>query len=174
MKIKYNFNVKSRYKKSAFEELTNGFKLNEIKKAIPEIQNTLLEIDEVRENACFYPFKFKSLSFDILFTNDDEIQSVNAKYRNKDVPTDVITFALFADDDFKMVLDDDIYLGEILISLDTAKRQAKEGVKKEILTLLCHGFLHLFGFDHQTDKDYNFITQVQNRVIKTVSDNKSD
>ena len=44
----------------------------------------------------------------------------------------------------------------------------RAGFKNEILTLICHGVLHLFGFDHQTEEDYNFITSIQNRVISAL------
>lgn len=145
-----------------------GFEFDEIKPLVSKILDSLIKINEISSSACFAKLDFKSLSFDILFTDDEKIQEVNREFRNKDVPTDVITFALFADDDFKMVTDGDIYLGEILISVDTAKAQAKEGVKKEVLTLICHGILHLFGFDHQTDEDYNFIVNIQDRVINNL------
>lgn len=160
--IKYFYNISSEY------EGEYGFDFNEINSFILKILDNLIKIDEISSCACFAKLDFKSLSFDVLFTGDEKIQEINRDYRNKDMPTDVITFALFADDDFKMVTDGDIYLGEILISVDTAKTQAKEGIKKEILTLICHGILHLFGFDHQTDEDYNFIVNIQDRVINSL------
>ena len=107
-------------------------------------------------------------SFDILFVNDDEIKEINRDYRKKDRATDVITFALFFDSDEKFVQDNNIELGEILISLDTAKRQAEEAgieLDKEIKTLVTHGILHLLGFDHLTQEDYNFVVDVQNKVV---------
>ncbi len=158
-KIKYLYSISSEY------EGEYDFELNEIEPLVSKIIDSLIAIDEISLNACFAQFDLKSLSLDILFTDDNKIQEINRDYRNKNTPTDVITFALFADDDFKTVPDGDIYLGEILISVDTAKAQAKEGVQKEILTLICHGILHLFGFDHQTDEDYNFIVNIQDRVI---------
>lgn len=156
---KYSYNIASEYKGEF------GFELNEIESLVPKILDTLLKMDEIAYNTCFCDLKFNSLSFDILFVDDKKIQDVNKEYRDKDRPTDVITFALFADDDFKMVMDGDIYLGEILISVDTAKAQAKASVKEEVLTLICHGILHLFGFDHQIEEDYNFIVDIQNRVL---------
>ena len=107
-------------------------------------------------------------SFDILFVNDTEIQEINRDYRAKDRPTDVITFALFFDSEEKFIQDNNIELGEILISLDTAKRQANEAnieFDKEVKTLIAHGILHLLGFDHLTDEDYNFVVGVQNKVV---------
>ncbi len=159
-KIKYFFNISTEY---------NGdidFDINEIEPCVLKILENLTCIKEICDNSCYSGYKFKSLSFDILFVGDEKIQEINRDYRNKDVPTDVITFALFADDDYKIVMNDDIYLGEILISLDTAKLQAKDSVKNEVLTLICHGILHLFGFDHQTDEDYNFIVNIQDRIME--------
>jgi len=160
-KIKYLYGIDSKY--NSCNEFDSVIK--EIKPLVSKILDSLLNIKEVFDNSCLAKQKFKSLSFDILFVDDNEIQEINRDYRGKDIPTDVITFALFADDDFKFIADGDIPLGEILISLDTAQKQAKDGIKTEILTLICHGILHLFGFDHQTEEDYNFIVDIQNRVL---------
>ena len=59
-------------------------------------------------------------------------------------------------------------LGQIIVSLDTALRQAKNSLEEEILTLICHGILHLFGFDHLTKKDYDFVVRIQNQVVKEI------
>lgn len=161
--FKYFYNVSVEY-----DELCFDVKKTEC--IIAKILDLLLNKDNIFQNSCLNNFVFKTLSFDVLFTNDCKIQEINRDYRNKDVPTDVITFALFADDDFKMVIEDDIYLGEILISIDTAKKQAKDSVEKEILTLITHGILHLFGFDHQTDEDYNFIVRTQDYVLEKIGE----
>lgn len=164
-KIEYLFGFENEYEGSvAFNpEIFENF--------VPKILDNLLTIPEVSKNTCFFGFDFKTLSFDILFVDDVKIREINREYRDKDKATDVITFALFADDDFKPVLDGDINLGEILISVDTARKQSKDGDNAfcdEILTLICHGILHLFGFDHQTEEDYNFIVGIQNRVLQAV------
>ena len=166
-KIKYLFNIESEYKENL------NFDLDDIHSAVPKILDNLFLVKEISDSACFFGMDFKNLSFDILFTDDIKIQKINREDREKDTPTDVITFALFADDDFKMVLDEEINLGEIIISVDTAKKQAGNnplGIKNEILTLICHGILHLFGFDHQTEEDYNFIVDVQNRVLQAIDE----
>ena len=51
-------------------------------------------------------------------------------------------------------------------TVETAQKQAKNTLEEEILTLICHGILHLFGFDHLTKKDYDFVVGIQNQVIK--------
>lgn len=161
-KINYLFCLENEY------DETLGFEISEIEALLPRILDNLIKDDNVFNNSCFSNLKFESLSFDILFVDDERIREINRDYRGKDRTTDVITFALFADDDFKPVLDGDINLGEILISIDTAKTQAVCSIKEEILTLICHGILHLFGFDHQTEEDYNFIVNVQKRVLEAV------
>ncbi len=164
-KIKYLFGLENEYEGSV------AFSSKFFENFVPKILDNLLTIPEVSKNTCFFGLDFKTLSFDILFVDDVKIREINREYRDKDKATDVITFALFADDDFKPVLDGDINLGEILISIDTASKQSKDGDNAffdEILTLICHGILHLFGFDHQTEEDYNFIVGIQNRVLQAV------
>lgn len=143
-----------------------------IKKNVKDIAEILLSQDEIKASYALNGFEFNQIAFDIVLTDDAEIHQINKEYRKKDAPTDVITFALFADDDNKFVFNKTIELGEIFVSIDTAKKQAevktKEGLKKEVLTLIAHGILHLLGFDHKTDKDYNFIVRIQNGVIKKI------
>lgn len=136
-----------------------------LKRKISKIVGLLFDIDEIQKNSAIKGFDVNTLTFGIVFVNDSEIRKINKEYRNKDRETDVITFALFADDENKFVFKKTVELGEILISVDTAKKQAKEGLEKEILTLITHGILHLLGFDHLTDEDYNFVVSVQEKVI---------
>ena len=93
-----------------------------------------------------------TLEVDIVFCDVAEIQELNTSYRGKDKPTDVLSFVLFADNpDENFIIDNQISLGEIIISTETAKKQAIEREKTfndEIYFLLSHGILHLLGFDH--------------------------
>jgi len=80
----------------------------------------------------------------ILFVDDDEIQVLNRDYRGKDKPTDVLSFP--QDEEIGSIL------GDVVISLETAKRQAKEKGHpfiREVFILLTHGILHLIGYDHE-------------------------
>ncbi|MCB0321120.1 MAG: rRNA maturation RNase YbeY [Bdellovibrionales bacterium] len=86
----------------------------------------------------------------VLFTDDNEIQILNAQYRNKNAPTDVLSFSAQEGDPGPIPLQQ--CLGDLVISVDTARRQAKEyGVtlNEELARLLIHGTLHLLGFDHE-------------------------
>lgn len=91
-------------------------------------------------------------------TDDATIQSLNATYRQQDKPTDVLAFAALEDaaPPVQDLLErEPLYLGDIIISLEMAQRQAAEqghGLRQETLWLSVHGFLHLLGWDHPDDE----------------------
>ena len=124
-------------------------------------------LNTILGNSCLNGYNFETLTFDILFCDSKKTHEINKEYRNKDYPADIITFAIFADDDAKFILDDDINLGEIIIALDKVKEEAKnKNVQNEyeLFFLIAHGILHLLGFDHQTEEDYNFVIETQNKA----------
>ncbi len=86
----------------------------------------------------------KDESFSIVFTTDDVIRRYNRDYRGYDKATDVLSFP-----------GEDDYLGDILISSETAYNQARQSrslnFETNIRRLLLHGLLHLKGYDHETD-----------------------
>lgn len=150
---------------------TANNKLDEIKvyNDAVKMTNFIIEQNEIFENSCLKPHKFNTISFDIVFTNNEEIQKINKEYRQKDTPTDVITFAIFADSPLeeRFIIDGEINLGEIIVSLDKIETQAKENNKEfidELYYIISHGILHLLGFDHQSENDYNFMVNWQNKA----------
>ena len=91
----------------------------------------------------------------VLLTNDEHIRDLNRTYRHKDRPTDVLSFFVDAEFD-RPIPDGPRILGDIVISLDTAARQAvsrRRPLLLEIRWLLAHGLLHLIGFDHATARE---------------------
>ena len=120
-------------------------------------------------NSCLKNYKYKTVSFDIVLVDNEEIHRINKEYRKKDSPTDVITFAIFADSEEteKFIFDGEINLGEIIISLDKIETQAKENnltFIEELYYIIAHGILHLLGYDHQNENDYNFMVATQNKI----------
>ncbi len=88
----------------------------------------------------------------LLLCDDAFIHTLNRDYRGKDKPTDVLSFAMREGEGADP---DDPTLGDVVISLDTAARQAEvrgHSTAREIQVLLVHGLLHLFGHDHQDDE----------------------
>lgn len=126
-------------------------------------------LEQLLDISCLDGFDFESLTFDILFCDSEKTHQINRDYRDKDYSADIITFAIFADDETKFVLDEDINLGEILLALDKVREEAKKhnvSDEYELYFLIAHGILHLLGFDHQTEEDYNFVVEVQKKALK--------
>ena len=91
----------------------------------------------------------------ILITSDEIIHDLNRRYADEDKATDVLSFSLREGEEF-VSPDDTERLGEVIISLDTAKRQAEEAgraLEAEVAHLLVHGILHLLGYDHAEAED---------------------
>lgn len=157
---------------NAFIENTYpDFELDEVKiyNNVIKITDYILKNDDIYSKSCLKEYKFKTISFDIVLCNNDEIHRINKEYRDKDQPTDVITFAIFADSPLheRFIFDDEINLGEIIVSLDKIGEQAEEHnvtFDSELYYLISHGILHLLGFDHQTQNDYDFMVQNQNKA----------
>jgi len=84
----------------------------------------------------------KESEISLLLTDDTEIRELNKTYRNRDKPTDVLSFPT----------DDATFIGDIAISIDRAAEQAKNGgltLHEELARLVIHGTLHLLGHDHE-------------------------
>jgi probable rRNA maturation factor len=82
----------------------------------------------------------------IVLVSDAQIRKLNKLYRNKDKPTDVLSFPIGEKVNGWLIL------GDIVISVDTARRQAKElghSLEEELKRLLVHGLVHLLGYDHE-------------------------
>ena len=85
----------------------------------------------------------------IFLTDDAGIQVLNRDYLGKDKPTNVISFAMTEGDIH--IAGEDAILGDVIISLETARRDAEKGglsLEQELDFLMIHGILHLIGYDH--------------------------
>lgn len=106
-------------------------------------------------------------------TDDAEIHSLNAQYRQKDAPTDVLAFAAL---EVEAPLpppepDDLLYLGDIVISVETAARQAQQqdhSLTQELAWLAAHALLHLLGWDHPDEASLIRMLQQQTVLLQTI------
>lgn len=95
----------------------------------------------------------------ILLVDDPAIQELNCEYRGIDRPTDVLSFAMEEETEDSppfISFEEDNILGDIVISLETARRQAEEynhSLERELGFLTVHGVLHLLGYDHCTKEE---------------------
>ena len=100
----------------------------------------------------------------LLITDDETIRKYNKEYRNKDRATDVLSFPM----------EDDIILGDVAISFETAKRQSEEAeinIDREVAFLFIHGLLHLLGYDHETSQeDEEEMFALQEKILKKLVD----
>ncbi len=84
----------------------------------------------------------------IRLCSDPTIHALNRDYRAKDRPTDVLAFAMREAPGTPREV-----LGDVVISVDTARRQARRGLHAELLFLASHGLCHLLGYDHRDDDE---------------------
>jgi probable rRNA maturation factor len=103
----------------------------------------------------------------VLFCNDDFIRGLNKRFRNRDEPTDVLSFPLggtFTEDGGRRYAS-----GDIVISLETLAANSKTfdvDKDEELRRLLIHGILHLKGFDHETNAPEEEMLLLQERLLK--------
>jgi len=100
----------------------------------------------------------KKYNVSVAFVNKAQITELNKRFRKKNKVTDVLSF--IGEDDF---------LGEIIICINQAKKQAKEfghSYHREIQFLLIHGLLHLLGYTHRIKKNKKKMEALQNKIIK--------
>jgi probable rRNA maturation factor len=118
------------------------------------LRHWLLALRPNEDGLPLHPDEHYELS--LRLTDDPEIQTLNSQYRYKDQPTDVLAFAALevASPEFAEIYKEPLYLGDIVISVETAARQAQErghSLEIELAWLASHGLLHLLGWDHPDD-----------------------
>ncbi|MEP0916454.1 rRNA maturation RNase YbeY [Leptolyngbya sp. DQ-M1] len=104
-------------------------------------------------------------------TDDREIQLLNQNYRSKDQPTDVLAFASLEVDypQFDELGAEPLYLGDIVISVETADRQASpHTLETELAWLAVHGLLHLLGWDHPDESSLLRMLDQQQILLNAV------
>ena len=114
------------------------------------------------------------LGFSVTLCDNNHIQELNKNYRNKDVATDVLSFAIEDDSSEELLkvmrkLTSVREIGDIIISYDKAQEQAKEyghSLYREMSVLYTHGVLHLLGYDHITKTDEDEMFEIQKKILK--------
>ena len=127
--------------------------------------------EDIIEKVVFKAFEVegvKKASCSIIIVDNTFIHKLNKEYRGIDRVTDVISFAL--EDDKSMVIPDNIrLLGDIYISLDKAKEQAREyghSLERELCFLSIHGLYHLLGYDHESKEEEKIMFKKQEEVLE--------
>ena len=100
-----------------------------------------------------YKFLQKKVSLTLLLSNNKNIKKLNKNFRNKNRPTDILSFPL----NKKLKILKENYIGDIIISynfIDKPKSQSSKSFEEKLIKTFIHGFLHLLNFDHVKNKDY--------------------
>ncbi len=107
----------------------------------------------------------------LLITTNAQIQEINREYRQKDDPTDVISFAYNETENFGTVN----MLGDIVISIERVKEQSSEyghSDEREFYYVLCHGILHLLGYDHIEEEDRVIMRKREEEILSKFNYNR--
>ncbi|NNC38211.1 MAG: rRNA maturation RNase YbeY [Acidimicrobiales bacterium] len=99
----------------------------------------------------------------LAFVSDDKIQKLNAEYRGKDKPTNVLSFPGTEIDGFKPLL------GDIVLAYETAVAEALDrSIERDdhIVHLVVHGFLHLMGYDHENNQDADIMESIEIKILE--------
>ena len=116
-------------------------------------------------------FKKNIIFCTLLLSNNKEIKNLNKKFRKKNKTTDVLSFPFHNEKNLQKNLkkDKEIYVGDIIINLD--KVNGKDNLKLFKLKfdkLWIHGLVHLFGYDHKKEKDFNKMNKIEKDYFKYV------
>ena len=115
-----------------------------------------------------------SAEFSIRLTDDDEVHALNRQYRQKDKPTNVLSFPMVQDDLLDALAhtdDGEVLLGDIILAHGVCAREAAEkGVPtaQHATHLIVHGTLHLLGYDHIDDEDAEAMEELERAALKTL------
>lgn len=133
------------------------------------------EIEELLQFAASYLNLPEETEMSVTFMDNAAIQEINRVYRGKDMPTDVISFALEeeGEEEVPVIFEDGDsplprVLGDIMISTERAAEQAQEyghSYDRELGFLAVHGFLHINGYDHMTEEDEKEMFGLQKEIL---------
>ena len=117
--------------------------------------------------ASYFPKKYrfvkKKVSLTILLSNNKNIKKLNKKFRNKNKPTNVLSFPL----EKKLNLKKNLYLGDIVISyefMNNPKSLKNLEFKNNVTKIFIHGFLHLLGYDHVKMKNFKKMIKEEEKI----------
>ena len=114
-------------------------------------------------------FNKKYINFSILLAGNKEIKMLNNKFRKKNKTTNILSFPFYKRNEIKKKIknEDRIYLGDIILNFYKIKKKARKNeFEKEFNKLWIHGFLHLLGYQHDTNKDFYKMRKLENRIFK--------
>jgi len=140
-----------------------------------KIKINIEKVDEVSKKLVNL-LDYHGYGLNIVFTDNDDIQAYNKKFRDIDKPTDILSFPFWSKlkpgQRIKAEIEDEKQLGDILISLEYVQGQLKElktSIDERLKVLLVHGICHLLGYDHETDEQYAEMKKKEEELLRLLS-----
>ena len=125
------------------------------------------KLKKISKNISF--FKGKNIIFTILLTNSLNMKKLNKKFRNRNKPTDVLSFPSFTLKSLKLIKEKNIYIGDIAVSYEIINSRSKFFFSlSEFDKVWIHGLLHLLGYDHVKNKDYYKMNKIEKRILNSI------
>ncbi len=142
-----------------------------------EISNSINELIEKTIKLCMKSEKLeKPYEVSVLIVDDNEIRAINKEHRDMDKATDVLSFPMAEFENGELISDegdydpefDELMLGDIIISAETAKRQAEDyghSFEREVAFLTAHSCFHLLGYDHMEEEEERIMVEKQESIL---------
>ncbi|MFV0519353.1 MAG: rRNA maturation RNase YbeY [Lachnospirales bacterium] len=140
-----------------------------------DIVSLKFNFDDLANRVVKEVLKYEKILFDIevsiTVVNNEEIQILNKKHRNKDYPTDVLSFPMYTSfGNFSSK--DKVVLGDIVLSIEKAKEQSisyNHSLEREVGFLIAHSMLHLLGYDHLVEVEEKIMIKKQEDVLNNIN-----
>lgn len=125
------------------------------------VMQKAIEVESLEEFIC---------EVSLLFVDNERIREINREQRDKDTATDVLSFPQYESIKDADELDEELFLGDIVISVERAIEQAEEfghSLERELCYLTVHSMFHLFGYDHDNDENTKEMRQMEELVLSS-------
>ena len=135
-------------------------------------EDTIALVEKVLQSAAKQLSVKDGAEVSVTFVTNEAIHQINLEYRGKDMPTDVISFAMEEMGEGEIEIRDadlPVLLGDIIISVDRTMEQAESynhSFERELCFLAVHGFLHLLGYDHDTQEKEQEMFGLQETILQ--------
>ena len=144
--------------------IDNNIWLDRIKNPKDYLKKKIIKLSKIIPKS-----KKKKYEISILLSSKKEIKELNKKFRKKNKASDVLSFPFWNKLTPKILKNDEIYLGDIAICFEIINGRAKnKNFKSEFDKAWVHGFLHLLGYDHNNEKNYKKMNNLEKKIINFI------
>ena len=115
-------------------------------------------------------FKGKDITFTILLTSSLNMRKLNKKFRNRNKPTDILSFPFLPSNNLKFIKQKKFYIGDLATSYEIINfRSKKSNFLLEFDKVWVHGLLHLIGYNHVKNKDYFKMNRIEKKILDSIN-----